>query len=79
MRPVARLVRSAHERYDGSGYPDGLKGEEIPLGARIIKACHAALGDGMSIEELRRGADSAFDPRVVAALALSAVAVSSPS
>jgi response regulator RpfG family c-di-GMP phosphodiesterase len=39
MRPVARLVRSSHERYDGSGFPDGLRGEEIPLGARIIAAC----------------------------------------
>jgi two-component system cell cycle response regulator len=39
MRPVARLVRSSHERYDGSGFPEGLRGEEIPLGARIIAAC----------------------------------------
>jgi two-component system cell cycle response regulator len=67
MRPVARLVRAAHERYDGTGYPDGLKGEEIPLGARIISACDALRsGDA----ELRV---SAFDPRVVEALALSAV------
>ena len=36
LRPVARLVRSSHERWDGSGYPDGLAGEEIPLGARIV-------------------------------------------
>ena len=41
MRPVARLVRAAHERWDGRGYPDGLRGEEIPLGARIICACDA--------------------------------------
>ena len=34
LRPVARLVRSSHERWDGGGYPDGLAGEEIPLGAR---------------------------------------------
>ena len=39
--PVAKLVRSSHERYDGSGYPDGLAGEEIPLGARIISVCDA--------------------------------------
>ena len=39
MRPVARIVRAAHERYDGSGFPDGLRGEEIPLAARIIAAC----------------------------------------
>ena len=39
MRPVARIVRAAHERYDGSGFPDGLRGEEIPFAARIIAAC----------------------------------------
>ncbi len=39
MRPVARIVRAAHERYDGSGFPDGLQGDEIPLAARIIAAC----------------------------------------
>ena len=39
--PVAKLVRSSHERWDGGGYPDGLTGEEIPLGARIIAVCDA--------------------------------------
>ena len=38
---VVPLVRSAHERWDGRGYPDGLAGDEIPLGARIICACDA--------------------------------------
>lgn len=33
---AAKLVRSSHERFDGAGYPDGLSGEQIPLGARII-------------------------------------------
>ena len=42
MRPVARIVRAAHERYDGSGFPDGLAGDEIPLAARIIAACTGA-------------------------------------
>jgi response regulator RpfG family c-di-GMP phosphodiesterase len=42
MRPVARIVRAAHERYDGSGFPDGLEGDEIPLAARIIAACAGA-------------------------------------
>ena len=42
MRPVARIVRAAHECYDGSGFPDGLRGEEIPLAARIIAACAGA-------------------------------------
>jgi len=79
MRPVARLVRSAHERYDGAGYPDGLRGDAIPLGARIISGCHALLSDGRSIAELRAAAGSQFDPRVVDALALSAAVASSAS
>ena len=41
LRPVARLVRASHERWDGAGYPDGLGGEEIPLGARIVSVCDA--------------------------------------
>src|SRR5262249_34450220 len=36
MRPVAAIVRASHERWDGAGYPDGLAGDEIPLGARIV-------------------------------------------
>ncbi|WP_081685886.1 HD domain-containing phosphohydrolase [Candidatus Solirubrobacter pratensis] len=35
---VGLLVRASHERYDGGGYPDGLRGEEVPLGARIVAA-----------------------------------------
>ena len=38
---VARLVRSSHENYDGTGYPDGLARREIPLGSRIIAVCDA--------------------------------------
>ena len=41
MQPVARLVRAGHERWDGTGYPDGLAGTAIPLGARIIAVCDA--------------------------------------
>ena len=75
--PVARLVRSSHERYDGTGYPDGLAGEEIPLGARIISVCdsyHAmtsarpyerALARDEALEELCRCAGRQFDPAVV--------------
>ena len=77
MRPVARLVRAAHEHWDGLGYPDGLRGEEIPLGARIICACDAydamlrgrpyrePLSPAAALAELRRCAGSQFDPRVV--------------
>ncbi|MEY2515995.1 MAG: hypothetical protein QOJ89_3353, partial [bacterium] len=41
LQPVARIVRTSHEWWDGSGYPDGLAGEQIPLGARIIAVCDA--------------------------------------
>ncbi|MGH2965104.1 MAG: bifunctional diguanylate cyclase/phosphohydrolase [Solirubrobacterales bacterium] len=77
MVPVARLVRSSHERWDGSGYPDGLSGEEIPVGARIISICDAfdamrsarpysAPRDRRSaVAEIRRAAGSQFDPALV--------------
>ena len=77
---VHPLVRSAHEHWDGRGYPDRLAGEDIPLGARIICACdafHAMISDrpyraAMPIDEalaeLRHGAGSQFDPQVVRAL-----------
>ena len=41
LRPVARIVRSTHERWDGTGYPDGLRGAEIPPRARIVAVCDA--------------------------------------
>jgi HD-GYP domain-containing protein (c-di-GMP phosphodiesterase class II) len=79
LAPIARLVRASHERFDGHGYPDGIAGEEIPLGARIIFVCDSF--DAMIAErpyspgrpvdtalaELRRCAGSQFDPRVVTA------------
>jgi diguanylate cyclase (GGDEF)-like protein len=79
MRPVARIVRSTHERYDGSGYPDRVAGEAIPLGARIIAVCdayhamrterayQAAADEHSALEELRRCAGTQFDPTVVEA------------
>jgi HD-GYP domain-containing protein (c-di-GMP phosphodiesterase class II) len=78
LRPVAALVRHSHERWDGSGYPDGLAGEEIPLGARIVAVCDAysamvqarpygpALEEAEALSELRRCAGAQFDPDVVA-------------
>jgi two-component system cell cycle response regulator len=81
LRPVARLVRSSHERYDGGGYPDGLAGHEIPLGARVIFVCDAfdamtsdraysaAIGQEEALAELRRCAGTQFDPLVVEAFA----------
>jgi diguanylate cyclase (GGDEF)-like protein len=77
LRPVAALVRSSHERFDGFGYPDGLAGEEIPVGARVISVCAAyeamtadrAYRSGLdgteALRRLRRHAGSQFDPRVV--------------
>jgi two-component system, cell cycle response regulator len=80
LRPVARLVRSSHEHWDGSGYPDALAREEIPLGARIVAVCdafdamttdrpyRARCDDASAIRELQRCAGSQFDPRVVEAV-----------
>jgi diguanylate cyclase (GGDEF)-like protein/putative nucleotidyltransferase with HDIG domain len=78
--PVAPIVRAHHEKWDGSGYPAGLKGEEIPIGARILAAvdCLDALASdrqyrrAMPLEDamkvVRSEAGKAFDPRVVDAL-----------
>jgi diguanylate cyclase (GGDEF)-like protein len=83
LRPVAGLVRSSHERFDGKGYPDGLRGEEIPLGARIIFVCDAfdamtsersysrAVAAAQAVAELRACAGTQFDPAVVEAFVAS--------
>jgi diguanylate cyclase (GGDEF)-like protein len=77
LLPVAKLVRASHEHFDGSGYPDGLAGEAIPLGARIVAVCDAfdamtmsrPYRDAMSIDdalaEIRACAGTQFDPTVV--------------
>lgn len=76
---VILTVRHHHEREDGSGYPDGLAGDTIPLGARIIGVCDAvdamlsdrpyrnALSIHEVMQELQKGAGSQFNPAVVAA------------
>ncbi len=75
--PVVPIVRSHHEKWDGSGYPDGLKGEDIPIGARILSAvdCLDALASDRqyrralplddAMAHVLREAGKAFDPRVV--------------
>ena len=80
LRAVSDLVRSSHERWDGTGYPDQLAGLAIPLGARIIAACDAydamisdrpyqvARSPEQAVAELRRHAGTQFDPDVVPVL-----------
>ncbi len=77
LEPVMPLVYHHHERFDGTGYPDGLRGEEIPLGARIISVADAfesmtsdrpyrkAMPVEDALAELRHNAGRQFDPRVV--------------
>jgi diguanylate cyclase (GGDEF)-like protein len=77
LAAAAKLVRSTHERPDGTGYPDGLAGEELPLGARIIAVCDAYTAMTSprphapprtlpeALAELRRCAGTQFDPGVV--------------
>jgi diguanylate cyclase (GGDEF)-like protein/putative nucleotidyltransferase with HDIG domain len=80
LNDAVPAIRHHHERFDGTGYPDGLKGEEIPLGARIIHVAdaldsmlttriyRAARPASEALEELRRAAGTQFCPRCVAAL-----------
>ena len=77
LAPLGPIVRAEHERWNGTGYPDGLKGEEIPIQARIIHACdafHAMASDrayrkalplDAIIAEFRTERGQQFDPRVV--------------
>ncbi len=79
LQPVAEIIAAHHERWDGSGYPKGLKGEEIPLGARILAVVdsYGAMVDERiyrkasthqeALEQIRRNAGKLYDPRVVEA------------
>jgi HD-GYP domain-containing protein (c-di-GMP phosphodiesterase class II) len=81
LSSVAATIAAVSERFDGSGYPEGLSGEDIPVGARIIRVCVAFAAmtskrpyrrpssQGEALAELQNGAGSEFDPRVVEALA----------
>jgi len=81
-REVARIIAHHHEKYDGTGYPDGLKGNEIPLGARVVAVAEAF--DSIirrevprripgphesALAQIKAEAGKAFDPQVVEALA----------
>jgi HD-GYP domain-containing protein (c-di-GMP phosphodiesterase class II) len=87
---VANAVRHEHERWDGTGYPDGLKGEQIPVASRIVLACDAyhamtsdrpyrdAMSEAQAREQLKMHSGTQFDPQVVSAL-LVAIDALSPS
>ena len=78
LRDAVPAIRHHHERYDGLGYPDGLAGDEIPLGARIIHVAEATVSmldakpdrptQAAVLHELRRCAGTQFCPRCVAAV-----------
>jgi HD-GYP domain-containing protein (c-di-GMP phosphodiesterase class II) len=80
LRGSAPLIRHSHERWDGTGYPDGLAGEAIPLGSRIIFCANAfdairserpyrpGCSAGEALAEIRACAGTQFDPTVVEAL-----------
>jgi putative nucleotidyltransferase with HDIG domain len=80
MGEVGLIVRSHHERWDGGGYPDGLRGQEIPLESRIVACCDSfnamtttrsyrkAMPTSAAVAELRENAGTQFDPDVVAAM-----------
>ena len=77
LRPIAAIVRASHERWDGTGYPDRLTGEQIPAAARIVAVCDAyeamttdraysrAVGHEAACRELLAMAGTQFDPEVV--------------
>jgi putative nucleotidyltransferase with HDIG domain len=77
MSSLVDMVRSHQEWYDGNGYPDGLKGDEIPVTARILKICdafdamttdrpyHKGMSEKEAKEELQRKAGAEFDPKIV--------------
>jgi diguanylate cyclase (GGDEF)-like protein len=81
LNRASQLVRSSHERIDGTGYPDGLSGDAIPLGSRVIAVCDAfdamtsdrpyrqALPADAALDELRLYAGTQFDDTIVEALA----------
>ena len=95
MREVGVIVRSSHERWDGTGYPDGLARTAIPIESRVVSACDAynamitdrsyrrALSAEVAVGELRRHAGSQFDPAVVQTLvdviSVPTVAVGAPT
>jgi HD-GYP domain-containing protein (c-di-GMP phosphodiesterase class II) len=76
LRPISDLILTHHEHWDGTGYPQGLSGEKIPLLARILAVVDAfdamtedrsyrpALSRDIAIAEIRRNAGKQFDPKI---------------
>src|SRR5207302_11316276 len=79
LQPLRPIIRACHERWDGNGYPDGLRHEGIPLEARIIFVCdafhamttdrpyRAALPVGEAVRRLKLSSGTQFDPTIVKA------------
>ena len=77
LREISPFIRHHHERFDGLGYPDGLSGESIPLGARIIfiaevfdsltsdTSYHPTMDLKEALAEMERGAGTQFDPEIL--------------
>ncbi len=77
LQPIRPLIRHHHEWYDGTGYPDGLSGKNIPLGARVLAVADAydamksdrpyrkALSEEIAVQELRQGSGTQFEPKIV--------------
>jgi HD-GYP domain-containing protein (c-di-GMP phosphodiesterase class II) len=82
LQPVRPIIRASHERWDGKGYPDGLRGQAIPLESRIVFVCDAfhamitdrayrqALREGEAIRRLKLSSGTQFDPEVIATFVL---------
>ena len=80
LRPALPIIRHHHERWDGMGYPDGLLGDEIPIGARIVSVCDAfdamtsdrpyrkALPVEVACDEIMKHASLQFDPECASLL-----------
>lgn len=77
LRDISPIIRHHHERWDGKGYPDGLAGEDIPLGARILAVCTAfdsmvhakayrpGVDEEQSVKDIRANAGTKYDPEIV--------------
>jgi HD-GYP domain-containing protein (c-di-GMP phosphodiesterase class II) len=80
LKDISPIIRHHHEHWDGTGYPDGLAGDQIPVCARILSVCTAydsmiharayrgGMDDESAVKEIRAGAGAKYDPAAVEAL-----------